>query len=363
MNEDMKHFLLSFLSILLLIILFSIYSKQAYANQKFCTQYTLPVNLTPTDPTIYHIAGFLCYNDSLQGKTLQLLVHGFTYNHLYWDFPFPKSNAADYSYVQSAVGAGYAIFSIDQLGAGVSDHPADPSNITSANDAFIVHQIINDLKSGAVGGTAFPKIILVGHSMGSVTAGVEASKYNDTSGVILTGALHQTGTNSGKVLAALYPAFLDPKFANNPEYANPGYLTTLPGQRGVFYNTADADPNVIALDEVLKDAGPVAQFSDLAGFLNPTTSQQIHIPVLTAVGQFDILYCDNILTCTDNATVYARESSDYSSQACLEAFVLPNAGHDINLHLNAQDFFATAVNWANRRVGNSANNPPTQPCQ
>jgi pimeloyl-ACP methyl ester carboxylesterase len=333
------------------------------AGGSACSQYTLPVTLTPTDPTIYHIAGRLCSNGQQQGKTIQLLVHGFTYNHLYWDFPYPNSNASDYSYVQSALGAGYATFTIDMLGAGESDHPADPSNITSENDAYILHQIINDLKDGTVGGTAFNKVILMTHSMGSVAAAIEAARYNDASGLVLSGALHQEGTNAPVAFAALYPAFLDPKFAGNPTYANPGYETTRPGARGTaFYNAADADSNVIALDDTLKDAGPSAQFSDLSVFLDPSTTQQIHVPVLTAVGQYDNLFCDNVLSCTNNAAVQAREAPDYAPQACLEAYVLPNSGHDINLHLNANKWYKEAIDWTNRRVGNSSN-PPAQPCQ
>src|SRR5260370_33132121 len=95
------------------VFLLSVPFQRAQADSNFGSQYTLPVSLSTTDPTTYHIAGYLCYNNSLQDKTVQLLVHGFTYNHLYWNFPYPNSNAADYSYVQSALGAGYATFSID----------------------------------------------------------------------------------------------------------------------------------------------------------------------------------------------------------------------------------------------------------
>jgi len=51
----------------------------------------------------------------------------------------------------------------------------------------------------------------------------------------------------------------------------------------------------------------------------------------------------------------------HSAQACLEAYVLPTAGHSINLHLNAPDWFAAALAWSDRRVG-THNVPPTDPC-
>ena len=51
----------------------------------------------------------------------------------------------------------------------------------------------------------------------------------------------------------MVPATSDPKFANSGY--DPGYETTKPGARSVFYSTADADPAVVALDEQLKQTG------------------------------------------------------------------------------------------------------------
>ena len=44
----------------------------------------------------------------------------------------------------------------------------------------------------------------------------------------------------------------------------------------------------------------------------------------------------------------ARESADYSPAACLEAYVLPMSGHDINLHPNAGTWYAAANDWISR---------------
>src|ERR1700753_1458448 len=66
-----------------------------------------------------HIAGTLCTPP--HARTLQILIHGFTYNRSYWDSPFEGDT---YSYVRRAVNTGYATLAIDQLGAGTSSHPA-----------------------------------------------------------------------------------------------------------------------------------------------------------------------------------------------------------------------------------------------
>lgn len=55
-------------------------------------------------------------------KTVQLLTHGATLDHTYWDI------APGYSYVDVASAAGYATLSYDQLGVGNSDHP-DPIQV------------------------------------------------------------------------------------------------------------------------------------------------------------------------------------------------------------------------------------------
>src|SRR5947209_2876752 len=52
-----------------------------------CDSHVLPVMLSALDPTVYHIASWLCYQGSLsQHHSVQVLVHGATYGHSYWDF-------------------------------------------------------------------------------------------------------------------------------------------------------------------------------------------------------------------------------------------------------------------------------------
>ena len=55
-------------------------------------------------------------------------------------------------------------------------------------------------------------------------------------------------------------------------------------------------------------------------------------------------------SCDSATSVLARESSDYSAAACLSAYVLPDSGHDINLHPNAPEWFAYANDWMARHA-------------
>lgn len=322
-----------------------------------CQDETLPVTL-PADPTIYHVYGQLCWQGTLAGKTVQLLSSGVTYDHTYWDFPLAPQR---YSYVWSAVDAGYATFNIDRLGVGQSDHPpADSLTVPAEGD--VNHQIVQALRHGGLAGTAFPKVIAVGHSLGAGISIYEAGTYADVDGVIVTGLLHALNTDSNNgFFAIIYTAAEDPKFATAG--LPPGYLTTRPGGRAFFYNTGYADPAVIATDEQLKQTTTGGELGTFGLSFDPTLSQQVHVPVLVVIGQQDFAFCNETLSgfsCANSAAVFARESFAYATQSCLETYVLASSGHDIDLHPDAHFWFEQASSWANRRIGTSQ--PPSQPC-
>ncbi len=311
-------------------------------DQLSCKQVSVPVHLSATDSTEYHIAGSLCSRGSLVGKTVQILVHGATYDHNYWDFPYESDT---YSYVQKATSAGFATLNIDRIGIGQSSHP-DPNLVTTEANAYVLHQLVQGLRNGTIGKTSFHKVILVGHSLGSGASMLEASTYQDVNGVIVTGLLHQVAPETNTVfMASLYPANLDPKFssAGLPD----GYLTTLPDSRAKsFYNTSFADPKVIALDEQLKQTFTMGEVNTFANSLAPEVSQKINVPVLLVMGQDDILFCNADLPCTSNDQLKQRESSYFNSNAKLKAIVVPKDGHDLNLHPNAGIWYKEAINWA-----------------
>jgi len=121
-----------------------------------------------------------------------------------------------------------------------------------------------------------------------------------------------------------------------------------------------ADPTVIATDEAHKSTGSATELGSGDTALLPTTSQSIHVPVLVAVGQNDASFCDATigLSCGSAPAVLVRESANYSPDACLEAFVLPASGHDINLHPNAAQWFAAANSWIDRRAVAGCAGPP-----
>ena len=88
-------------------------------------------------------------------------------SHLYWNFPY---GSGYYSYVDAATAVGYATFDVDPVGAGQSSHP--PSSQLDLNaQAVALHDVITALRSGAVDGHAFARVVLVGHSFGPARCG------------------------------------------------------------------------------------------------------------------------------------------------------------------------------------------------
>src|SRR5215831_12146845 len=225
----------------------------ASADEVTCRHMTVPVALAPGQPESYSIAGELCATEDelVTGATLQLLIHGATYNHDYWDFG--TINGVRYSYARDVAARGFPTFALDLPGTGSSSHP--PSDQLSVQaEAFVAHQVVQGLRGGSLGGVAFGKVILVGHSLGSVVVWEEAIEYADVDGVIVTGAAHSVTT---RFLAAnaLYPANDDPKFATSG--LDSGYFTTVPGTRmTLFYSAPDFDPSVLSKDEQSKDVVP-----------------------------------------------------------------------------------------------------------
>ncbi|HLO27842.1 MAG TPA: alpha/beta hydrolase [Anaerolineales bacterium] len=331
----------------------------AAASELECSDYTLSVTLAPGATDTYHVVGTLCSQGPAAGKTVQLLLHGATYARYYWDFPFQPEH---YSYVLSAVKHGYVTFNLDRIGNGASDRP-DGSLVTVDANGFVVHQVVQALRAGQVGSQSFGKVIVVGHSMGSFTAIDYAGSFpGEADGIILTGFTNDLNwTVASQVLGAgIHPAYYDPKFSGL--YPNFDYFTTVPGTRDdAFYYMPNADPRVVTLDEDLKQTATSGEFNGLGVVYDPL-SFQVQGPVQIVVGQYDSLFCGNLVNCLDKDAVQTYEEGWFSTSACVETAVINDAGHDLNLQLNANAAYSQMLSWADSYVGSTAD-PAPQPCE
>jgi hypothetical protein len=119
-----------------------------------CRDVNIPVALMAGQPANQKIFAEFCLPHGRAPQTVQLLVHGATHNHTYWDFPYQLPR---YSYVDAAVRAGYAVLAIDRIGDGQSSHPPS-SQIIFPNTIYTLHQVVDDLRNGTLG-TKFDAVI------------------------------------------------------------------------------------------------------------------------------------------------------------------------------------------------------------
>lgn len=316
-------------------------------HESRCARVSFDVFLDETSTDSYEIVGELCRPVGRRSSTLQILLHGASFNRHYWDFPYQPGH---YSYVHHANAAGFTTLAIDRLGTGESDRPP-PEIVTVHASAATIHQVVAAVRSGEHRDAAhrrlrFGRIVLVGNSFGSNISWTEAALYDDVDGLVLTGISHDPNP-PGALLTQIYayPAELDPKFAGAGLAS--GYITTLPGKRGeMFFHLPNTSDTVLAIDEALKDTLPVGMLFDQ--FTTYDLTHGIHVPVLNVVGDFDTLSCQ-LPSCTESGSM-ENEGENYPADACYTQIIVPNAGHALNLHRNAPRWYRQTQRWIHRFV-------------
>jgi pimeloyl-ACP methyl ester carboxylesterase len=303
------------------------------------------------------MSGVLCATaaELTDPGTVQVLVPGGTYNHGYWDFG--QFHGVDYSYARNIARRGIATFNIDPLGTGASSRP--PSALVSIETAAdALHQVIQALR----GNSTFPaspalprfgRVILVGHSLGSLTAWSEVTRHHDVDALIVTGMIHWLSDEVVATLStAFYPAMLDPAFTG--KVVDPGYLTTLPGNRGkTFYRPSSMDPAVVAADEAAKDVMSTAALDGFSQIVDEVTTS-IRVPVLVVMGERDLMCGTGPLgtySCATGAAIAAQESTRYGPDAHVQGCSVPGTGHDITLSYGARLQEDAAFRWSMGTVG------------
>ncbi|WP_160148698.1 alpha/beta hydrolase [Amycolatopsis alkalitolerans] len=309
-----------------------------------CKNVAVPVTAAGQAATI---TGTLCVPPG--AKTVQILVHGWTYARYYWDLPYQPDT---YSYVRAANKRGYATLNIDRLGDGQSTHPLSAFDNFYA-DVSTVHQVITALRDGRLG-TPFTKVVEVGHSLGGIVTMTEAGLYKDVDAIIPTGIAHSLNYVNvvTKIIADDYPAALDPKFA--AAGLDPAYLTSYPGTRGGFYfnGPSSTDAGAIAKDEQLKETGNLVELATLAGYNVLNVDRTLDIPVYTVVGQQDPFICGLLgPSCTDSQALADFERPFYGPHATVVAEVVPSTGHDLQLEKSAPESNARMLDFADKYVG------------
>jgi pimeloyl-ACP methyl ester carboxylesterase len=326
------------LSLLALVALLTLCGAPSWAqdlgNSIKVDRLTFPVTLP--DGSNHTIVGYLYYHGSFRDRPLQVLVHGATYNHTYWDFRTVNGEAYSYARYMAAPERKYAVLAIDQLAAGESSHPENGLGVTLFETATALKQVIDRMRSGDNPlGYAFGRIVLVGHSAGSINAIFVQSTWRSADALVVTAARHTTSFPLSLGIQTVAPFI--PILAALPYFNLPPDL-----RAGLFYYPPAADPAVIAADNASADFWTGGQVtSTFVAFLYPLAAPEIdgvsnvNGPVLIQLGEFDALF---------PAGNDAAETALWS-KTTPTVQTIAGIGHNFNLHLNRRQSWDGIATW------------------
>lgn len=149
----------------------------------------------------YEMSARLCMPENSEGPhadTLQLLVHGASFNKNMWDAQYKPER---YSWVQRMSHEGYPTLAIDLIGSGNSTFPDGLFEVQTQMYVETVHDLIQKLRKGEIGGRAWDKIVYVGFSIGGMMATSLTQQYPDDVDALV---LHAITWDTSWI----YPAFL-----------------------------------------------------------------------------------------------------------------------------------------------------------
>ncbi|KAG7416594.1 hypothetical protein Forpi1262_v016707 [Fusarium oxysporum f. sp. raphani] len=352
--------------------------------QLSCTDVIIPVTLSvnnfqipiaSTGPAFnvpvhgtFNIAARYCEPEikiPFKQHTLQILVHGITYDRNYWSGDGPPGSGYhgdQYSWIAFASKQGYPTLSIDRLGNGLSDHPDPITVVQLATHVETIHQLVLKARSGTLPGPskprAFYKVIYAGHSFGSsVGNGLNAKYPSDVDATILTGF---TNTSNVPVLSAASDTDFSPAAQVNAEkFGNldPGYvaINNETAFTQLFYYPGGFDPALAALDYSLR--GTVATGELVSTTLGPAIAPNYTRPVFVITGQRDGIFCNlanphppvNVtfatFDCGPHMSGLLAQTKALYPAAKFEWYAPPSAGHCWHFHRVAYATFSLAHKW------------------
>ncbi|KAF2088260.1 hypothetical protein K490DRAFT_73212 [Saccharata proteae CBS 121410] len=329
----------------------------------------------------YNMSTKFCYDANMknQNPTLQILTHGIGFDKAYWDLPY---NAYNYSYINSALSAGYVTLSYDRLGIGNSSHGEPLNEIQSFLEIQALRALTTMLREGNFPNVpkTYPEIVHVGHSFGSAQTYQFASLYpNETQAIVLTGfSMNESffpvfGGGANFVLASQNAPL---RFGNVPvaaleqyielspffDYIQPIDLESLPASQNLpdgylipsdveanlflYFYPKNFDNGLLFSNEKTKQPVTLGELLTL-GSLAPKNSYAG--PVLVITGSNDLPYCggDCLATGGALASIPAGMSTNFPNVAPdnFTAYIQPATGHGINAHYNSTGAYRVINNY------------------
>ncbi|MCH6470712.1 alpha/beta hydrolase [Sinomonas terrae] len=263
-------------------------------------------------------AGFFYPAEGDRRGVLQVLAHGNTYDHRYWDAP--SINGREYSYVRFMTKRGFDVVALDLPGVGESDKPESGAFTVESVGQALSSLIDSFRRPTSILGRRFTQIISIGHSLGSMVGVFAEANWPAADLLVVTG----TG---------YFPLRPRNKWAPGERESllvNP-YALVPPQSRLKYYHQPKADPAVITYDnQNLRTSMPSRLWDDTIHLSNNPDAAGVHdvrCPVYIQLGEYDP---------TLPARYSEQERECYRSSIEVSVDPLHDMGHCFNLHLNRE---------------------------
>lgn len=311
----------------------------------------------------YNINAKLCYPITTLSvsslSSILFLIHGIGYDKSYWDL------ASGYSFVDAAAAAGYATFSYDRLGTGLSDHPDPIQVVQSTLQVNIAHALIQMLRAGSIANHAFSKVAGIGHSYGSIqTVGIANQYPKDLDAVILQGfsiASSGLGLTFADFNSAIANQNQPDRFASLPNactsplqpptyrppitnlYFHIDFVTSSAiSDQFAFFTYPNFPTSLFTQIDAAKQPFSLGDVITLASVVAPATSYTG--PVDVVLGDSDLIFCQaNCYYPSNQAALVRPALFPAANVAGSRNYLVGGTGHAVNAHYNATLAFAQMV--------------------
>ncbi|KAI0437518.1 Alpha/Beta hydrolase protein [Xylaria telfairii] len=286
----------------------------------------------------YEMSARLCMPENSQGPhadTLQLLVHGASFNKNMWDAQYKPER---YSWVQRMSHEGYPTLAIDLVGSGNSTFPDGLFEVQTQMYVETVHDLIQKLRKGEVGDRAWDKIVYVGFSIGGMMATSLTQQYPDDVDALV---LHAITWDTSWI----YPAFLSglqaPAQQVDPEkwgHIPPTYQTQSTREgRLVACFAGSYEKDIVEYDWQTRD------FDTLGAAITFTfhlvEAPEYDGPVFLGIGERDSTFCGGPYCREQPYAVYKY----FPKATVYDVKVYEETGHLILYHYSGLDLVADTL--------------------